>query len=205
MNKKAPRYVGIKQLAKEFAITIPKARKALQKAGVMTVDGQPVKPEFAQERFMDDGLRWFGWNEKIAFKAFIKAGHAKPGELEEYSHVQGKYQANSWIDDAFAKMGEIAGLDSAYENNPEKVARSYGIYRGALVSDNHAIGGPVAVLMINGQDACVRFINRLHSVLNEYETCCKSVSTNAKQIERIEFYAEAIRRVGAWVQLQFFR
>ncbi|WP_410951051.1 hypothetical protein [Pseudomonas sp. S1(2024)] len=205
MSNQNTKFSGIKQLSRDFAITMMQANKALKVGKIMSATGEPVKPEYAVLRPLSDGTPRYVWNEKVAYKAFIKAGHPAPSELDHYSHVQNKHQAESRIDDAFQKMGEIAKLDELYDTSPGVVEAIYEVYQGAVYSDNHAIGGPCAVRILNSKEACATFINRFHRVVDDYEAGCKAVCVNAKQIERIEFYAAALRRLGAWVQLQFFR
>lgn len=58
-------YLGIKRLAKAYTITIPAARKALMAHKVMTLDGQPVKPEYAKTSELKDGMFWPQWETKM--------------------------------------------------------------------------------------------------------------------------------------------
>lgn len=205
MSKKTTSFSGVKQLARDFAITMMQANKALKAGKVMSATGEPVMPEYGEFRPLSDGTPRYVWSEQVAYKAFIKAGHPVPSELVHYSFVQNRHQAESRIDDAFQKMGEVAKLDELYEQSPSAVEAVYEVYQGAVYSDNHAIGGPSAVLILDSKDACATFIKKFHRVVDDYEAGCKAVCVNAKQVERIEFYASALRRLGAWVQLQFFR
>lgn len=205
MSKQTTGFSGIKQLARDFAITLMQANTALKAAKIKSPTGEPVKPEYGEFRPLSDGTPRYVWNKKVAYKAFIKAGHPVPSELAHYSYVQNRHQAETRIEDAFKKMGEMANLDELYEKSPSAVEAVYGVYQGAVYDHNPAIGGPCAVLMINSKEACATFVTRFHRVVDGYEAGCKAVCVNAKQIERIEFYASALRRVGAWVQLQFFR
>lgn len=205
MAASAPSYAGIQQLSKEFAITIPKARNALMAGKIMTADGKPVKSTYAIEQIGIDDKPWYRWDRKIAFKAFHKAGLEKPSKLQKYSHIQSKWQASKKLDDAFTQMGVSSKLEIAYENNPEKFHNSFRVFSGARVHDNHAIGGPAAVFFVSSKETCAVFIVRLHKVVDDYELSCKSNCKTLKQIEEVEFYADAIRRVADWVQLQFFR
>lgn len=205
MSKQTTGFTGIKQLARDFAITMMQANTALKAAKIKSPTGEPVKPEYGELRPLSDGTPRYVWNRKVAYKAFIKAGHPFPSELAHYSYVQNRHQAETRIDDAFKKMGEMAKLDELYEKSPSAVEAVYGVYQGAVYDHNPAIGGPCAVLMINSKEACATFVARFHRVVDDYEAGCKAVCVNAKQIERIEFYASALRRLGAWVQLQFFR
>jgi len=205
MAATTPSYAGIMQLSKEFTISIQKARKALMAAKIMDFDGTPVKSEYADQRLHSEDQVWYAWDKKMAVKAFHKAGLKKPSALELYSYVQNKHQATSRLNDAFTKLGEASKLQFAYEKCPEEFKESYGVYYGAMVGENNAIGGRFAVFFLSNKTQCADFINQLHRVVDAYESTCKSICKTKKQIKEVEFYAAAIRRVADWIQLQFFR
>lgn len=203
MITKTTSYAGIKQLSKEFAITMPQAAKALKAAKIMDQDRNPVKPEYAQERVMEDGKVWFSWDREVAEKAFLKAGLKQPSALEQFSFVQNRYQADGKIDSAFIKIGEISDLEKAHNNGNPGLMAAYSVFQGCMHEWHHA--GIGSAVELNNKDECVKFINKLHRVTNEYENTCKGICTTSKQITEVEFYAAAIRRVADWIQLQFFR
>lgn len=205
MAATTPSYAGIMQLSKEFTISIVRARKALMAAKIMDCDGAPVKSEYADQRLHSGDKVWYAWDKKIAVKAFLKAGLKKPTALELYSYVQNKHQATSRLNDAFAKIGEASKLELAYEKDPEAFKEAYGVYYGARVGENNAIGGRFSVFFLSNKNQCADFIDRLHRVIDDYESTCKSICKTKKQIAEVEFYAAAIRRVADWIQLQFFR
>lgn len=205
MTNSSSTYAGIKQLSKEFAITMPKARDALKAAKIMDMNRIPVKSEYAQARQQPNGQVWYSWNKEIAFKAFRKAGLRKPTPLEKYSHVENRYQAQSRIDDSFIKIGEISKLEAAYEKEPEKFRSERWFYIGSMHCGCDSLGGAFAVVYLSTIDECVSYLKSLRRVIDEYELACKSICKTKKQIKEVEFYAAAIRRVADWIQLQFFR
>jgi hypothetical protein len=203
MKTAKPSYAGIKQLSKEFAITMPKARDALKAAKVMGPDGKPVKAEYAQERQMEDGKIWYSWDKSIAENAFLKAGLKQPSELERYSHVQNKHQADGKIADAFIKIGETSQLEEAYNTGREDLSAAFSLLQGCMYEWDH--GGIGSAVELSSKDECVTLINNLHRAIKDYESTCKSICKTQQQIKEVEFYAAAIRRVADWIQLQFFR
>jgi hypothetical protein len=194
MKNKKERYIGIQQLAKEFAITIPKARKALMVGRIMDLNGQPVKEEYAEPRTTHDNQVWFAWSESKAHKAFIKAGLKKPTKIDLYSHVQNRQQALTRLDDAFSKIAEISKLELAYQNDA-----------GLKPAHDIYCGSNIALLHMATPADCDAFLTKIHHAIDEYETTCISICANKKQVAEVVFYASAIRKVAGWVQMQFFR
>lgn len=198
-------YVGLKKVAKKFAITIPKLRKAMKEFGLIDQNGQPYKDDFAQTRFLADGTAWYLWDEDLVLKAIKKFGLKKPDKLTLYSHVQNKFQAEGKIDEAFYQIGSLASMDRHSDSSDPDTVKAHCIFISSKFKDIHAIGGPCAVQMISDQESCAKFVVKVKNVLYEYHKTCRSLAETEKDCVEIDFYRDAINNLVAWVQLQYFR
>lgn len=198
-------YMGIKRLAKEYKITIPAARTALIAGKVMTLFGDPVKPEYAKTSQMEDGNIWHQWDTVVAGKAFKKRGYKEGGDIEILGHPKSRYQAQTQIEKCLYAIGSIAGFVEHELTDNIEVNEAIKIWFSAGIGDCHAIGGPGAVVMIYSPENCNNFLERLHSVTMAYIATCKRLAPDDKAREEIDRYHDALKRLSKWVESQYFK
>jgi len=205
MSESKISYLGIKRLAKAYTITIPAARKALMAHKVMTLDGQPVKPEYAKTSELEDGTPWHQWETKVAHRAFKKAGYRLADHIDLLGHAQGRMEAARNIDLCLVGIGNLVNMRKFEKTQDPEVYKAMRIYFSAGVNDCHALGGPFAVMLVHSPETCVEFIKRLHFVSMDYVATCKKIAKNDKVRAKIDRYHHSLKRLSDWVQSQYFR
>ncbi|WP_455233254.1 hypothetical protein [Geopseudomonas aromaticivorans] len=157
-----PKFYGVKHLATTYCTTIPKVRKALMAGGVMTEDGLPTKPEYADARLTDDQLPWFAWRLDVADAALKAAGITLADEKQKATHIRSRYDAEKKLCNAVAVVGRLAGLDKRTED--EVLEKAFWIYSEAENLDPHFLGGPCSLLYI---DRTKREATKLRKLFDE--------------------------------------
>ena len=193
----------VKQICKEFAMTVPATRKALNACGIMNQDGSPAHPDFATEGSLEDGGVYYRWNAEVVRDSFNKAG-LSPNRLNSESFVLNRYQAEEKLHKAFFEMGNAAGIDKIELPQGDEIAWAIGVHEGSEYHDCHEIGGPFAILGISNKDACVEFLGKLRDVSYRYKNACLSIAKGKPEKDEIEFQSLVIDEISKWVTKQYF-
>lgn len=204
MKSKVDRFVGISQLAKEYAITWREAYEALMYAGVRTPQGLPARVGFAQLRVSEGRKPWYAWHAATAQQAFKKAGIKKPTKLALYSQVHSRQTAMSRLEKSFAAMGIAAQLEAAAQNESSLLS-ALEIHQDPLSIIGREVGGRFATLTVVSKDEGAILLNRLRDVVSDFEVTCISLCTSKKRRSDVQFHASAIRLVADWIQKQIFK
>ena len=193
----------IKQICKEFAMTVPATRKALKAYGIMNEDGSPANPDFAIEGVLTTGKIYYRWNAEVVRDAFNKAG-LSPDRLSCESFLLNRYQREDKLDTAFFEMGNAAGLGDIESPQNEEVEWACRVHASSEFNDIHAIGGPCAIQMISNKDEAANFLKKLRDVEFRYKNACLSIARGKAGKDEIEFQSKVIEAISSWLTKLFF-
>ena len=205
MRKKKEKLLGIKELSYDYAISVHKARKALQAFKIMNIDGTPYRQEYAIAGALRDGTPWYRWSKTLAEEAFLQFGIEKASKLDLFSHVKNGSQATIKLRTAVIEIGDICGLSELENPIDDDLLNAIELYTINFNAGFECDSWKSLLHGIKTPSECASYIVKTNRVIDAYVETCKFLCITDEDVGKVEFYNLAIRKILAWIQLQYFR
>jgi hypothetical protein len=195
--KKTPFY-GVKQIAKEYCVTIPKIRKTLMQLGIMSLDGKPTSENFAEakEGSAFEGI-YYRYNMEIVGPA-LDTILSPPTDDIRASFVTSRFQAEERICTIIANIGDLAHYDKINSEVIQDKSIS-SIYQQATFRDPHFLGGPAGLHYADSFSKMHKLMTNYRTLINPYIGTAIERVKSKKHKKEIESLNEILLTIEVWL------